>query len=109
MPFSNPKARAAYFEHLKQSGKSPIPSGLASGIGGSSGMNNNALSLSGMLPAPSMGKISIGIPNQIKPIMSLNNGLIPTPEPQTPNPLNIMKAKSPHLKNVKFPKLKKFL
>ena|ERR1700722_1552110 len=104
MPFPNQKARAAYFEKLKQSGNMSRP-GLASGISPIGGSN----SLGTIPPIPAMGKISTGIPNQIKPPISMNNGLVPTPAPQTPNPLNIMKAKSPHLKNVKFPKLKKFL
>lgn len=105
MAFPNAKSRAAYFEKLKQSGTPSRPSGLASGIGGSAPM----APMAGSLPAPAMGKIATGLPNQIKPVIPMHNGLVLTPAPQTPNPLNIMKAKSPHLKNVKFPKLKKFL
>jgi hypothetical protein len=107
MPFPNQKSRAAYFEKLKQSGATP-KSGLASGISGSSTTGSGSMP-PGMPAWPTMGKIQTAVPNQVKPAISMNNGLVPTPAPQTPNPLNIMKAKSPHLKNVKFPKLKKFL
>lgn len=86
MPFNSPKARAAFFEKLKQSGGQKLPMKPGAAPKPSNTLNK----------APSMG--SSMAPKMVPPVP----GLKPI------GPLDYMKQQSPSLKNVKFPKLKKF-